>query len=435
VIGGRGASRGFTVAFLCFAIGLLSSCGQKADWLMFRGQEGSGATSNAVHPPLAVKWKLRLQAEGQKKRAFNPPVAFDDTIYFGSTDGNFYALDVESGFMKWVFKTEGPINSIPFADEENVYFGSNDGKVYAVSRQDGKEMWSFQTGHTVQSTVTRYKDWIVFTSDIGSTYLLSPDGEVDFSIPNPVWLYHTFQLYRDVMYFAPGPVTQPHSFGAYDLQQRAYLWIVDTYRDNATWYSFPALRGKYLFYSTSGYLGDHWEFSYYAVDRETGRLIWEYRDFSLLGDRLAVTPYVQFRQNMELLDYLAPSLWRNLVIYTSGDTLVRAFNARRGKLDWTRGFEYPTASAPTVAGDRVYFGLRGEEGLGDAEPAAGAPAADSTEKDGPRGPRFVCLSARDGRLLWEIETEGTILSAPVVAGKWIVFGTDKNFFYVLEEVF
>ena len=41
----------------------------------------------------------------------------------------------------------------------------------------------------------------------------------------------------------------------------------------------------------------------------------------------------------------------------------------------------------------------------------------------------------NGRLLWEMELEGALLSAPVIAGKWMVFGTDRNYFYVLEEVY
>jgi len=49
--------------------------------------------------------------------------------------------------------------------------------------------------------------------------------------------------------------------------------------------------------------------------------------------------------------------------------------------------------------------------------------------------KLVCISARDGRLLWQMETEGSILSAPVISGKRVIFGTDKNVFYVLEQVF
>ena len=124
-----------------------------------------------------------------------------------------------------------------------------------------------------------------------------------------------------------------------------------------------------------------------------------------------------FDQNLDLLDYLAPSLWRDKVIYTSGDTVVRAFQKRTGRLAWKRHFRTPTTSAPTVAGDRVYFGIdrdRAPDGM---------------------GPELVVLSARDGTILWRLEIEGALLSAPVIAGKWIIFGTDENQFYVLEELY
>ena len=77
-------------------------------------------TVNAVYPPFGVKWKLKLQPDRNRLRAFNPAVVKDETIYFGSTDGNLYALDIETGFMRWVFKSEAAINSVPFADEDTV---------------------------------------------------------------------------------------------------------------------------------------------------------------------------------------------------------------------------------------------------------------------------------------------------------------------------
>jgi outer membrane protein assembly factor BamB len=400
------------------------SCRHRADWLTYRGEQGQGRTANTVYPPFAVKWKLRLQVEDKPVRAFNPPVVLDGTIYFGSSDGNFYALDIASGYMRWVFKTEGAINSVPAADSANIYFGSNDGKAYALSRKDGKELWAFDTGHTVQSNFTRYEDRIVFTSDLGATYFLSQEGVETRQIPNLAWLYHTFQIYKDVMYFAPGPEHRPVSFGAYDINRGVYLWIVDTLGDNATWYSFPALQERRLYYATCGDFGDRWEFVYLALERETGRVLWRYEDDSRLGHYLPAPPHVLFDQNLDLLDYMAPSLWRNRVIFTSGDTEVRAFHSRTGRLVWHRTFDTPTSSAPTVAGDRVYFGLL--EG-------AGYTGDESRSVEG-KPPKLVCLSARDGKILWEMHTEGAILSAPVIAGKWLVFGTDRNYFYVLEEV-
>jgi outer membrane protein assembly factor BamB len=413
---------GVLILLALYTLPVLSACRHRSDWVMFRGQQGRGYTANSLRAPLAAKWKLQLQLEAEPTYAFNNPVVLDGTIYFGSTDGNFYALDIESGYMNWVFKTRGAINSIPFADAENVYFGNNVGKLYAVSQKDGREVWSFQTDSTVQSSIVGYENFIIFTSDGGTAYFVTPEGQQLFTLPNPVWHYNTFQVYEDVLYFAPGPPTRPHAFGAFDLNDRAYLWILDTSLFQAIWYSFPALKGNLLYFSTATYRGEYWDFNYYAFQRETGQMVWEYSDLSDWGEMFRVDSQRMFSENMKLLDYLAPAIWRNLVIYTSGDTVVRAFQAGNGNLAWTRSFDRPTSSAPTVAGNRLYFGIEGDEAY-----EAGIP--------GGKKPLLVCLAAKNGRLLWEIELEGALLSAPVVAGRWMVFGTDRNFFYVLEEVY
>jgi outer membrane protein assembly factor BamB len=365
-----------------------------------------------------VKWKLQLQKAGTPAYAFNNPVIKGDTMYFGATDGNFYALDIDSGYMRWVFKTDGAINSVPYADDRYVYFGSNDGKAYAVRQEDGTEVWSYQTNRTIQSTFIGEDDLILFTSDAGATYLFSPEGELVDEIPNPVWFYHAFQVHDDIMYFAPGPPQNPRSLGALDLNYKNYLWTLDQAVDRATWYSFPAVNRQLVFCSTSRPRGGYWEFDYYAIDRTTGARVWQYQDESRWGRFMPPDLNELFEQNMKLLDYMAPSLWRDLVIYTSGDTVVRAFNSRSGTLAWEQRFDVPTSSAPTVAGDRVYVGLR--EGTNPSDPSPS---------------RIVCLSAANGDQMWELETEGDMLNAPVIAGKWLVFGTDEQYFYVLEELY
>lgn len=410
-------------ALLLILVPLLASC-SRSNWVTYRGEQGRGFTRTSIQPPIAVKWKLNLQYQSDPSLSFNPPVILDDTIYFGSDDGNFYALDIESGYMRWVFNTQGPINSVPAADENNIYFGSNDGWFYGLDRKTGKLLWSFDTGKTVQSSTSTYKDNIIFTSDAGATYFVDANGVERFNITNYVWLRHTFQMVDDVMYFAPGPESTPRSLGAYDINTRSYLWLLDTAGDNAIWYSFPALKGKYLFYATAAFPSSPADLTYYALDRRTGMVVWQNTDTSDIGIRTTISPYTLFRNNLEILDYLAPSLWKNLVIYTSGDTSVRAYSQNSGALAWQHTFQYPTSSSPTVAKDRVYFGLHGDNLSGNT--VAGVP--------GYTPAKIVCLSARTGRTLWELEIEGSLLSGPVIAGKWIVFGTDQNVFYVLEEV-
>ena len=395
----------------------LAACSQGSDWVMFRGEDGRGTTPNALRPPLAVKWKLPLEPDGARARAFNPPVVVGDTVHFGSDDGNFYAFDLNTGYMQWIFKSRAPVNSVPFADSDNLYFGSNDGHVYAVDRTTGEERWRFPTEYTVQSLILRYDDLVMFTSDRGDTHFLTLEGQEVHRIPNPVWSYHTFQVYDGVMYWAPGPPNLGASFGAFDIYDKQYLWVEST-TPGYNWYSFPALRDRVLYYSAGGAGNDELRYAYYAVDRLTGQPRWIVEETSFFGDRgeLVYQPRQVFRDSLNLLDYMAPSLWRNIVIYTSGDAVVRAFNTESGTSAWRHTFQYPTSNAPTVAGDRVYFGVHGDEAAGVA-------------------PRLVALSANNGRLAWQMELEGAVLSAPVVSGKHLIFGTDRNLFYVLEQVF
>ncbi len=429
-MGRRNHARTALIIIIFAASAAIQSCSSKSDWLMFRGDQGRGYTRTSIQPPIAVKWKLRLQYQEGASLTFNPPVILDNTIYFGADDGNFYALDIESGYMRWVFSTDGPINSVPAADDANVYFGSNDGRFYCVDRKTGDLVWSFDTGKTVQSSTIRYRDHVIFTSDAGATYFFDPAGVEEFSIINYVWLRHTFQMYENVMYFAPGPQNQPRSLGAYDITAKSYLWLLDSFDQNAIWYSFPALKGGLLFYGTAAFPSDPMDLTYYALDRRTGEEVWRNYDQSDIGARTRISPYVLFRNNLEILDYLAPSLWKNLVIFSSGDTTVRAFAQKSGAVAWTHSFQYPTSSPPTVARDRVYLGVHGDNLSGDLPVQSEL----SAQIPGYTQPKIVCLSARNGKTLWDLDIEGSILSGPVVAGKWIVFGTDQNIFYVLEEV-
>ena len=160
--------------------------------------------------------------------------------------------------------------------------------------------------------------------------------------------------------------------------------------------------------------------TYYGLDAATGDIRWIQEHEAVLPHWQDMDHFDLFWDSLELLDYLAPSLWKNLVIYSSGDNLVRAFNAKTGSPVWTREFLQPASSAPIVAGNRLYLGLRG--------------SLDGPGREKMYPSLLVCMSAADGKILWEYETDGDILSAPVIAGKWLIFGTDNSYFYVMEEV-
>ena len=390
---------------------LLNSCSLNNDWVQFRGEGGRGVSNSRIAPPLGLRWKIKLQEGSERIRSLNPPVIIGNTIYFGSDDGNFYALDVESGYMRWVFKSGAEINSIPYADKNNVYFGSKDGKLYALSRDTGQEIWHFQARSQINALVQRYGDYIIFVADADAIYFLSPDGKEQFNIFNPGWYNYTFLMADDVMYFGTGPRTD--LVGPYDINARDFLWFLPFNEIRAIWYSFTAVRKDLLYFGTADVYGDMY-LSYYAFNRNTGEMVWEQHHEGFLKGYDYEMIWRYFLRNVDVLDFLAPTVWRDLVIYAGGDCIARALDANTGTLRWEHIFDTPISSPPTIASGRVYFGLLGN---------------DHTP------PQFVCISARDGKLLWQMETEGSLLSAPVIAGKRIIFGTDQNIFYVLEQVF
>jgi eukaryotic-like serine/threonine-protein kinase len=113
----------------------------------------------------AVRWKFttggerRFEAKGlhgmspKTQTFFDPydiflssPVIADGRVYFGSGDGNLYALDAASGELRWKFATGDVVHASPAYADGVVYVGSFDSRLYAVDARTGKELWRFQGG-------------------------------------------------------------------------------------------------------------------------------------------------------------------------------------------------------------------------------------------------------------------------------------------------
>jgi len=109
---------------------------------MFRGNAAHTGTYQGVAPREfhRVKWKFPTGA-----RVVGSRVMQDKVIYFGSDDGNVYAVDAESGQQIWKTATRGPVPCTPAIDHGTVYVGSYDGKFYALDAQNGAVKWKFAT--------------------------------------------------------------------------------------------------------------------------------------------------------------------------------------------------------------------------------------------------------------------------------------------------
>ncbi len=146
-----------------------SSVAIEGDKLFFGSGDSSLYCINASDGLLA--WQFKTSGA-----VFSSPAVINGVVYFGSHDGNFYALNSKDGTVEWSFKTGGekrfsakgihgllPKDSLfidewdfwlssPAIERSTVYFGSGDGYFYALDKNDGKEKWKFKTDGIIHSS-------------------------------------------------------------------------------------------------------------------------------------------------------------------------------------------------------------------------------------------------------------------------------------------
>jgi outer membrane protein assembly factor BamB len=73
------------------------------------------------------------------------PVASDGVVYAGSSDRNFYALDAQTGAVRWKFATGAAFSplQIPAISGSAIYVPGADGVLYAINKDTGQEVWHY----------------------------------------------------------------------------------------------------------------------------------------------------------------------------------------------------------------------------------------------------------------------------------------------------
>jgi len=86
----------------------------------------------------ALKWVFETG-----HRVWATPLIVSDLVYIGSMDRRLYALDLSDGEVRWVFYAEGAFASRPVLRDDTLYIGAFDDRLYAVDALMGTERWRF----------------------------------------------------------------------------------------------------------------------------------------------------------------------------------------------------------------------------------------------------------------------------------------------------
>jgi outer membrane protein assembly factor BamB len=202
------------------------------------------------------------------------PAVANGKVYFGSGDGNVYAVDARSGVLQWKFPTKDVVHASPAVAGNTVYIGSWDGLLYAIDADTGQQKWAFKSGEdpAIHNQVGFQSSPAVVD---GVVYVGCRDAHVyaiDAATGHKKWDYPTSKSWvngtpavRDgTVYVGTSDSARLLALDAktgrlrFDFDAKAYM------------FSSAALAGDLA------YVGSH-NGRLYAIDMKTGKLAWEFQ--------------------------------------------------------------------------------------------------------------------------------------------------------------
>ena len=213
------------------------------------------------------------------------PAVFDGKVYFGSGDGNVYAVDAQSGALHWKFATKDVVHASPAVADNTVYIGSWDSYLYALDAETGQPRWSLKTGEDpVAHNQVGFQSSPAVVD--GTVYVGCRDAHVyavDAATGRKKWDYPTSKSWvngtpavRDgVVYVGTSDSSR---FMALDANTGRLRFNFDA---KAYMFSSAALAGEIA------YVGDH-NGRLYAIDTKTGKLAWEFQTEAATKDPMKI---------------------------------------------------------------------------------------------------------------------------------------------------
>lgn len=178
-------------------------------------------------------------------------VVWNGAVYFGSGDGNVYALDAKTGELKWKFKTGDVVHASPAIADGNLYIGSWDSYFYALDAATGKELWRFKTGEDhdihnqvgIQSSATVAEGMIYFGCRDSNLYALDEmTGELKWKFNTKgSWVIVSPVVHEGKVYFA---TSDSALFHVLDAKTGA---LIDTLKFRWPMFGSPAIAGDMLY--------------------------------------------------------------------------------------------------------------------------------------------------------------------------------------------
>lgn len=346
--------------------------GQGSDWTTFRGNPQQTGVSPANLPEhLAPVWTYSLEGGIETTAAIS-----GNTVYVGSLDGSFVAVDLTSGKEKWKYKASDEIKSSPAVDKQTVYFGDEKGTFHALDVASGQKRFTFQADAGITASPVIFQDHILVGSYDQNLYCLKPDGTIHWKVETEGYIHGTPAIWNGnaviagcdgflrVIQISDGVEKQKIKLGAYVGAS-------------------PSISQERLFVGTFGN-------TVLGIDLKQGKVLWQYEN-----------PDARFPF------YSSAAVTGNTVFVGGRDKFFHALNAQTGKEIWKFSAKSRVESSPVISGKTIYFGTVGGQVYG--------------------------LAADSGKVVWQYDAADAVLASPAIVEGKMVIGTQGGTLYCFGQ--
>lgn len=150
------------------------------DWTQFRGDpQHSGCRRDLEGPrQIAARWTADLVGPA------GSPVLDRDTVFVGTSNGNCYAFERDTGRRRWVFETTAATEMAPVVTRDALYLATDEGVVYALEPATGEQRWRTDLPGGLEAPLALAGEALYAGHTAGLSALEADSGEV-------VWTHET----------------------------------------------------------------------------------------------------------------------------------------------------------------------------------------------------------------------------------------------------
>jgi outer membrane protein assembly factor BamB len=277
---------------------------------------------------LGLPMKKPLWSRGLKTYIEFPGTYCEGTLYVNTTEGTTYALESETGDVRWRRRVGGKLPSSPAINGPRLFIGSQAGTVTALDRKRGRVLWRVRVGGKVESSPVVVNGLVYFGSHDRRFFA------VDAETGAIRWAYRTGGRINASPAVFEGKAcvtTYAGSFVCLNARTGRELWTRYLKRDAFRYESFyasPSSNGERIFsVARSGKV--------VALEAANGKVAWT----------AEVGGY----------GYTTPAVANGRVFAGGFDGRLRAFSAADGDQLWATWVPGRILGAPVVIGEHVFF--------------------------------------------------------------------------------